>query len=629
MSKPPSQGIVLSKRFVGDRICVAMASLRALSTRLVSRAKRSPGNGTAVQFDWVAVCALMLITVHCGIMAVAASLHCPSLNEPGHLSAGVYIWEFGRFGVYRVNPPLVRVVAAAPIRFVGSKANWDHCFEGPLARPEFQVGADFIAANGEQSFLLFTLARWACIPFSLIGAAVCLRWAGKLYGHGAGVFALTLWCFCPNIIAYGSVITPDVAATSLGLAACYTFWLWLREPTWTRTLVSGLVLGLAELAKMTLVIFFALWPLMWLVYRLPSRKTMTRRDWTREVGMIGARMLVAVYILNLGYGFEGSLTPLSKFQFVSATLRGTDDSARPVGNRFADSWLGYAPVPLPKNYLLGMDLQKHDFEEYHSPSYLRGQFSPQGWWYYYLYALAIKVPLGTWFLVCLAAVVGHWAKAKVRWRDEFILLCPAVVILIFVSSQTGFSEHIRYVLPAFPFAFIWISRASVIFNRHHYLLATVASVALVWSISSSLWVYPHSLSYFNELTGGPLGGPKHLIHSNVDWGQDLLYLKRWLDKHPEARPLKLAYFGNFDPIHAGIEYTAPGEIPMAGVDSSAQPRIPPGWYAISVNFVRGLPFFIYRGDGTKVLLEQNALAAFQQLSPVAMAGYSIYIYHVE
>ena len=51
--------------------------------------------------------------------------------------------------------------------------------------------------------------------------------------------------------------------------------------------------------------------------------------------------------------------------------------------------------------------------------------------------------------------------------------------------------------------------------------------------------------------------------------------------------------------------------------------------AVSVNFVRGYPWFVYKPDGTKAGLPQGALVAFQQLKPVAMAGYSIYIYHVE
>lgn len=37
---------------------------------------------------------------------------------------------------------------------------------------------------------------------------------------------------------------------------------------------------------------------------------------------------------------------------------------------------------------------------------------------------------------------------------------------------------------------------------------------LAWFVASSLWIYPHSLSYFNESIGGPLNGPEHLLGSN-------------------------------------------------------------------------------------------------------------------
>jgi len=39
-----------------------------------------------------------------------------------------------------------------------------------------------------------------------------------------------------------------------------------------------------------------------------------------------------------------------------------------------------------------------------------------------------------------------------------------------------------------------------------------------------------------------------LICSNVDWGQDLVYLKEWLDEHPGEGPLFLAYYGYFKPV---------------------------------------------------------------------------------
>jgi hypothetical protein len=53
------------------------------------------------------------------------------------------------------------------------------------------------------------IARWACIPFSWVGAIVCYLWARDLYGRPAGVFACLIWCFEPNILAHAALITPD------------------------------------------------------------------------------------------------------------------------------------------------------------------------------------------------------------------------------------------------------------------------------------------------------------------------------------------------------------------------------------------------------------------------------------
>lgn len=49
------------------------------------------------------------------------------------------------------------------------------------------------------------------------------------------------------------------------------------------------------------------------------------------------------------------------------------------------------------------------------------------------------------------------------------------------------------------------------------------------TIASTLRVYPHQLAYFNEAAGGPENGYKHLLHSNLDWGQDLLLVREWMN----------------------------------------------------------------------------------------------------
>jgi len=290
---------------------------------------------------------------------------------------------------------------------------------------------------------------------------------------------------------------------------------------------------------------------------------------------------------------------------------------RDEGNRFTGSWVGSIRIPLPMSYVLGIDLDQGVLDRAQT-AYLRGQWRTEGgWWYYYLYALAIKVPLGTWCLALLAAFCRvRFKEGSASWRDEVVLLAPAVVVLALFSAQTSLNKHFRYVLPIFPFLYVWMSQVARPAVLRRKGIACLAGLALAWSAGGSLWVYPHSLSYFNDLVGGPAGGPAHLLGSNVDYGQDLLYLKRWLDEHPEARPLGLRPRLPYDPRAVGIEYYEPPRGPRPAArrsDTVTQEGPLPGWYAVSVNEVYGF---------------SRDYDYFRQFQPVARAGWSIYIYHI-
>ena len=217
-----------------------------------------------------------MLCAYGALLSWSATRHSPVWEEPGHLVAGISHWQFGRFDLMRVNPPLVRLVGAVPVLFGAPKIDWSRYDASVGARSERSIREDFIVANGERVFWLHTLARWACIPFSLLGAYVCFRWARELYGKLAGILGLTLWCFCPNIIAHAQLITPDAGATAMGVAAGYIFWRWLKRPTRGWTVAAGLMLGLAELTKTTWIVLFGLWPLLWIVWRAAEPKAPER-----------------------------------------------------------------------------------------------------------------------------------------------------------------------------------------------------------------------------------------------------------------------------------------------------------------------------------------------------------------
>jgi hypothetical protein len=598
---------------------------------------------------------VLLLAVHAALLAWGAACHSPAFDEVGHLPAGLGHWQQGRFDLYQVNPPLVRMVAVLPVLAYHPTLDWSQYPEQPSGRPEFGIGKGFITDNGEQSFWYFTLARWACIPFSLLGGYVCWLWASQLFGKAAGLLALTLWCFCPIVLGNAQMITPDTGAAALGLTAHYVFWRWLKAPGWGWALCAGLALGLAELTKVTWVVLFVLWPAVWLAWCWPQLD-LDGRSFRRQAGQLALILFLAVFLINAGYAFDGSFQLLKTYSFHSETLAGFDvktHEGKHRDNRFRGRVLGELPVPLPRRYVLGIDMQKREFEMGFS-SYLRGEWKHGGWWYYYLYGLGVKVPLGTWLLVLLAIGLA-WGRPDCRAsrRDELFLLTPVVVILFLVSSQTGFNHHLRYVLPVFPFAFILISRVGrlaapagrgsstdtmsveprpVHADRGATWLRLTAGASLTWSVAASLAVFPHSLSYFNELVGGPSNGGKYLVDSNLDWGQDLFYLRDWLRQHPEARPFGFGYFGAFNPRDAGIDYTLPPlgpnlEINLPDPDPDTCGPLP-GWYAISASLLAGYPFPLHDGRGGVLRVRGMAYKYFQRFEPVARAGYSINIYHV-
>ena len=51
-------------------------------------------------------------------------------------------------------------------------------------------------------------------------------------------------------------------------------------------------------------------------------------------------------------------------------------------------------------------------------------------------------------------------------------------------------------------------------------------------------------------------GSEHLIDSSLDWGQDLVNLRRWAQEHAPREKIGLAYFGQINP--QGLQRTAPG-----------------------------------------------------------------------
>lgn len=616
----------------------------AAVTRNDRESRRSSGPSALLESvsRWPArIWLVLLLGLHASLLAWNAAVHSPTLDEAFHLAGGVRHLKDHQHDIDRGNPPLVGTIAAIPVVVAGVQTDWHR------APDSFLVGGDFLNANGSRVFWLMTLGRWMLIPFSLLGLFVCYRWARELGGDRAGLLAATLWSLSPQVLTFGSLVTGDLAATALGLTTMYAFWKWLRNPCLANVALCGLAWGFTETTKFVWLVMYALLPLLWLAWRWDERrvrpffKTVFLEFW-QGLTMV----LISLSIINCQYSFEGSCRPLKSYHVGQKVLRilGAAGEHESTARR----WMGDFPLPLPENYVGGLD-EITKFVGGKPPSFLRGEYRGGGWWYFYLYGWMVKLPLGTWLLIGLA--LASLFRPRVGLAPEpdreslRYLFRAAVGIMLFVTLTSGV-QFLRYTLPVLPLVFIWIGQLATHAPLRSRGFRSLIFAGLAWTIGSTLLQFPHTLSYYNELVGGPRYGYRHLIDDSYDWGQDLLLLRKWLNKHPEAKPLRLAYWGWTDPRLAGIDYVLPPlreEVVAAAKaaaaaeeqsDTSAgNPIASPltaGWYACSIGLSHGGPWIrIHDGTGNEAIVPYGELDYFRDMTPVASAGYSIRIFHLD
>lgn len=526
----------------------------------------------------------------------------PTVDEVVHLPAGVTYWQKHTFRLYHHNPPLVKLIAALPVVWANPVMDIPYQQKSWTAADPSQTtfSQTFAYFNTARFFELFQLARMVMPLFSTLGGVVVFLWSRRLYGNGGGLLSLALWCLCPNILAHGRLITSDVGATAIGVAATYVFWLYLRSPSWARAVAAGVLLGLAQLTKFSLLLLYLVWPFLWLV-RLAltvPRDTLGRRA-VQGLGHSILVVAVSIFTIDVGYLFEGVGIPLGRFEFASSTLtrpvpggiRNIPATRNPLyamlwpfrENRFRGTLLASLPVPLPEHYVLGFDEQKVEAEaipkkfgraskalsngnlnlarqELQSSDesvagytvYLDGELRETGWREYYPKTLLYKVPEGTWGLAVLSIglLLAH-RRTREAWADELTLATVPIVVLFSMTFLTNINIGLRYVLPMAPYVYIaagkvvpWVEGLA---GRRRWVGRTVSAGALGLTLAATLAIHPHYLAYFNWASGGPDRSPPHLIDSNLDWGQDLVGLRDWCRDNIPGQPIGLAYFGQINP----------------------------------------------------------------------------------
>jgi hypothetical protein len=189
-----------------------------------------------------------------------------------------------------------------------------------------------------------------------------------------------------------------------------------------------------------------------------------------------------------------------------------------------------------------------------------------------------------------------------------------VVLFFAAAAQSRINIGLRHLLAIYPLLFVFASRLATLEFRKGWPAWLLLSFPLVVTAFSSLKVAPHQLAYFNELVGGPGEGYRSLSDSNLDWGQGLKGLKRYMEREGLAM-IYLSYFGSVPPAYYGIHYQptpAPWEWPHApDVLPCGRREV----LAISVTNLQGVSF-----------KEQGLYHWLYSRTPVAKIGYSIFVY---
>ncbi len=182
-----------------------------------------------------------------------------------------------------------------------------------------------------------------------------------------------------------------------------------------------------------------------------------------------------------------------------------------------------------------------------------------------------------------------------------------------MSFLTDINIGLRYVLAIFPYVFISTGKVApwilAMAGRKKRMMGSLAAGSLALVIAATAIVHPHYLAYFNWASGGPGRVPPHLIDSNLDWGQDLVGLERWCKEKIPGEPIGLAYFGQINPsifamrgepfpwflapVRPGSTQRMPMDSKLAAELIGPARRLEPGYYAVSVSSLYGLPWRFY------------------------------------
>src|ERR1700730_14954515 len=325
-------------------------------------------------------------------------------DEPVHIAEGLNAWRYGRFEQYNDHPPLARLWCALPLL----NQKWQ--VDVQQLPDAFRITR--ITPDPES---LAWRTRTMNVLLGLILAWLVWRAARQLFSGGAANLVLALFVFSPSLIAHFSIAATDGAATLFIFAAAWSLVRWRRQPTWRRTFLFGLGLGLMILANFSTAPMFVL-ALLWMLLVSPVKiiRNPLKWNWSR----MAAALLLAILVVWAGDFFLVS-RPLVRSDTLTAHFR---------------------------------ELVRHN--RHGQVAFFLGQVSGRGGWKsYYPVVILLKWPtvVLALSLIGLALALGRRFHVPV---DLWIMASfPAIYLGLAIFARFNLGE--RHVLPMYPFALLF------------------------------------------------------------------------------------------------------------------------------------------------------------------------------
>jgi hypothetical protein len=550
-----------------------------------------------------------------------------TFDEPSNLGSGYLELTRGNYWLKPETLPLIKMLAAAPLLVRPPRLP-------PIDWRDRWRFYDHFVYDGNGGDTLLMVARAAVLPLSLLLGGVVFVWTRRLFGRGAALFALFLYCFEPNLLAHAPLVATDLAVACFVFLALYGLFLLVERASVSRLLLMALAFALAVVTKLSTAPMILVVALLGCVVSL-SKAVIPVRLAGRVVGTLANRRQKL-----LGLGAALLVTALVTWIVIWATYRFSYSAADSIGMPQPVEWAWMAsegtpvwrvltwfrevkvlPEPYVYNFFFHLRIKSL------IPGFLLGEVRQGGWWYYFVVTFLVKTPIPLLILAALALAV-HARRWRTTALTSAFLAVPAAVYFVFISAS-GINMGHRHVLAVLPFLMV-LTGTLVPWAAERRAWVRVGLVALsLWYVGSSCSVFPHYLAYFNEFAGGPSRGYRYLVDSNLDWGQDLKGLKRYMDRHGIER-VWLSYFGMANPDYYGIRHELlPGSTIVdpkrQRPDLVALERLPrlPGVVAISATNLQGVYLPLFFG------LNRGYFATYRDMTPIAQIGHSIFLYRVQ